>query len=132
MEVERVVTNRFAFDYHYNVVYVDFDDCLIVEGRVNSMLIMYLYQCIDKGRKIILITKHAGELQQKLKQYRLEGLFDKVIHLSAEAKKTDYITESSAVFIDDSFGERKAAAKKTGIPVFDVCAVESLIDCDDY
>lgn len=128
IEIDRALTNRFNIDIDYDCVYVDFDDCIIVNGKINTTLIMFLYQCINNDKKIILLTKHVGDLEKELKRFRLAHLFDEIIHLPVNDFKGDHMTYGPAIFIDDSFSERAAVSRHNGIPVFDLSAVESLID----
>jgi hypothetical protein len=55
-------------------------------------------------------------------------LFDSVRVLDAGASKAQYIAESSAIYIDDSFAERMAVKSHCGIPVFDLDTISNLID----
>lgn len=127
IEVDRAFINRYNLDFEYDTIYVDFDDTLIIENSVNSMLIAYLYQNI-KVKKIILITKHKYDIYKSLKKYRIsEEIFDEIICIKDEDEKSQYINEKKAIFIDDSFSERKKVSEKIGIPVFDVSEVEGLI-----
>ena len=59
----------------------------------------------------------------------VNNLFDEIITLSKEDEKYKYMKDDlSAIFIDDSFSERMAISNKLKLPVFDLDAVESLID----
>jgi hypothetical protein len=130
IEIDRALTNRFKIDYYYRYVYVDFDDCIIFKGKINTLLMMFLYQCINENKKIILLTKHKDreDLESQLKTFRMDHLFDEIIHLAEQDSKADYIKHFPAIFVDDSFGERHSVFKTTGIPVFDLSSIESLID----
>ena len=128
LTIDRALTNRFQLDYQYKYVYVDLDDCIIINGKINTMLMMFLYQCLNKSIKMILLTRHAGDLRSRLKDFRLTYLFDEVIHISGSDSKADHITYRPAIFIDDAFSERLDVSQKSGIPVFDLSSVESLID----
>ena len=90
-----------------------------------------MYQCLNENKKLILITKHDGDLEGKLVKYRLTGLFDRIIRLSRAEYKSDFIDKTDSIFIDDSYGERKEVREKLGIPVFDVAMVECLIKSND-
>ncbi len=128
--LDRAFYNAYEIDYLYDYVYLDFDDTLVISGKVNTDLIRFLYQASNEGKKIYLLTKHRGDIRRDLRTYKIsEDLFDDIFVLSNEQKKTDYIKEKKAVFIDDSFAERKQVYNECGIPVFDVDMVESLIDC---
>ena len=37
IEVDRAFINRYKIDYHYDTVYIDFDDTLIIKEKVNSV-----------------------------------------------------------------------------------------------
>jgi hypothetical protein len=63
-----------------------------------------------------------------LHRWRLNSLFDEIIHLAPTESKADFITEKNAVFIDDSFAERQALQEKTGIVTLDPSMVELLLD----
>ena len=99
-----------------------------MRGKVNSMLMTFLYQSRNAGKDIILLTKHAADIAQSLDRYAISPqLFSEIIHLEQGEDKTPYIRPDS-IFIDDSFAERKAVHDKCGVPVFDLDMVESLLD----
>ena len=126
--LDRSFISRFETDIEYDSVYVDFDDTLINDGKVNSFLIAFLYQAHDNGKRLILLTKHAGNIMDRLENHSINPLlFDSIISLKKSENKADYIS-GEAIFIDDSFSERKRVKEKLDIPVFDVDAVECLFD----
>jgi hypothetical protein len=75
-----------------------------------------------------LITKHAGNLKQELKNYRIDGLFDEVIHIDKSENKADYIKDSCSIFIDDSFSERMNVTQQVGVATLDTSMIEMLLD----
>lgn len=117
VEMDRALDNKFKIEIGYNRVYVDLDDTLIIDARVNLEMISFLYQCRNEQKEIICLSRYAGDISAKLEQYRLTQLFDRVIHLRNKELKSEYI-EVPAIFIDDSFAERKQVASSKGIPVF--------------
>lgn len=128
VEIDRALVNRYKHDIVYHTVYVDLDDTLIINNKVNVQLISFLYQCMNEGKKIVLITKHDQDVTITLKKYRLSDISDDVIHIGRSCRKADYIKERDAIFIDDSFSERKAVSDKLGIYTFDCSMVEVLLD----
>jgi hypothetical protein len=128
IEIDRALVNRFRTDLSYQVLYVDFDDTLIIRNEVNVELMKLLYQALNRKIRLVLLTRHAGEINDMLRRYRLEGVFDEVIHLRANEPKAEFIREKRAVLIDDSFAERTAVHDRTGIPVFDPSMIEVLFD----
>ena len=127
--LDRAFISRFKTDIEYGNVYVDFDDSLIVDGKVNTQLIMFLYQAKNAGKNLVLLTRHTSDIYEDLRKYSIaENLFDEIINIDHnDGKKTDYIKPDS-IFIDDSFAERKRVHDECGIPVFDLDMIESLLD----
>lgn len=128
VEIDRALVNRYRCDLSYQVIYVDFDDTLVIRNEVNVELVKLLYQAVNRKIRLVLLTRHAGEIRPVLQRFRLEGLFDEIIHLRANESKANYIREKQSVLIDDSFAERTAVHNLTGIPVFDPGTVEVLFD----
>lgn len=126
--IDRALYNLYHHDLSYKHVYLDFDDLVIFEGQVNPMVMAFVYQCMNKKIKIHLLTKHKKQLEDSLKQYRLTSVFDDLIWIQDDTEKYSYITEKDAIFIDDSFAERKMVYEKRKIPVFDAHMIESLIE----
>lgn len=119
VELDRALGNRYRCDIEYDIVYVDYDDCLILENKtVNIQMVQFLFKCLNQGKKLILLTKHDGDLTTDLKRFRLSGLFDEIIHIKEGQEKYFYITGSKAVFIDDSFAERQRVIDFRHIPAF--------------
>jgi hypothetical protein len=127
MELDRALYNKFTNDIKYCHVYLDYDDTLIVNGKVNTQIIAFLYQCINEHIPISLITKHEGNLEEELKLYRLTDLFDEIIHIKAGEEKYSFIKAKDSIFIDDSYEERLKVKNNHGINVFDGHMMECLL-----
>lgn len=128
IEVDRAFISRYKIDIKYNTVFVDFDDTMYINNKVNSFLMMYLYQAKSNQKKIVLLSRHRKDIIESLSSFCIcKELFDEIIILKENEKKSDYVTED-AIFIDDSFSERLDVSQKKNIPVFDCSEVEALID----
>lgn len=131
IEVDRALENRYSFVLDYDSVYVDFDDTIIIKGKVNTKLISFLYGCLNQGKKVILITRHnKNSLYDSLNKYRLRELFDEICVVERGQSKASFITDKKSIFIDDSFVERNDVSKQ-GIEVFDCSQIEMLINKKD-
>lgn len=124
--LDRAFISRFKSDIEYDFVYVDFDDTLMCGDKVNPFLMAFLYQCQNKGKKICVLTRNKNVLSVMIKSGIGTHLFSDFIFVGENKSKADYI-HGKAIFIDDSFRERKSVSEK-GFPVFDLDAVESLFD----
>ncbi len=128
VSIDRALVNRYRHDLQYDAVYVDLDDTLIVEGQVNASLAAFLYQCINRGVRLVLVTRHRADLGSTLRHHRLAQLFDEVIHIQDDMEDKAVHVRPSSILIDDSFRERAAVSAAVGIPTFDSSMVEMLLD----
>lgn len=128
VELDRALESRYKTNLVFDSVYCDYDDCLILEKEyINVELVKFLYKCINEGKKVYLLSKHEGNLKQELEKFRLNHLFDEVMHIEKEADKADYIKEKKSIFIDDSNAERVNIKSKLGIAVFSPDMIDVLI-----
>lgn len=126
--LDRAFINRYKLNIVYDRVFIDFDDTVYIDNKINIQLMMFLYQCVNNNKEIILLTKHIGDIYEYLHKYKISmSLFNEIIQIGKYDNKEDYVT-SNSIYIDDSFAERKAIKEKFDIPVFDLDMVESLID----
>lgn len=125
--LDRALTNKYHLDIRYNHAYIDFDDTLIVHGKVNTEMISLIYKFINDGIKIHLITKHEFDLSLTMKKHKIPvEIFDEIIHLDKKHNKSDFIIFKDAIFIDDSFSERLSVHKTHNIPVFGIDIIACL------
>ncbi len=128
VEVDRSLSSKIKFKYDFSHIYVDFDDTLHVNGDVNYEMIAFIYKMRAADKKIHLITKHSGNIFKSLDELNVcHGVFDEIIHIGKCDNKSDYIDSFPAIFIDDSFKERKNVSEKLGIPSFSVDIIRMLI-----
>lgn len=124
----RTTINKYKYSFTYSSVYLDYDDTVIVNDKVNKDVMSFVYQCKNNGIKVYLITKHGANIHQSLRKFWIDpSIFDKIISLHLEERKSDFIEDENAIFIDNWYKERKEVSDKHGIPCFDVDVVKSLI-----
>ena len=128
VELDRALSNRYRHSICYSTLYIDLDDTLILNNQVNLQVIKLLFQCINKGKKIVLLTRHREDLNKTLIKHKLLGLFDEIIHLRDGEKKSSHIKQSDAIFLDDSFVERMDVLTHCNIPTFDCSMIEILTE----
>lgn len=125
VQMDRALSTTFKIDYDYKNVYVDLDDTLIVDGKVNYELLAFLYKCLNENKKIILISRHAINPIDTLEKYQIYNFFDEIIHIEDKKNKSDYV-KAESIFIDDSHAEREDVFEKVKVPVFDVNMIDVL------
>lgn len=127
LELDRALDCRFTLDLVYDEIYVDLDDCLIINGKINVQLISFLFNALNSGKKIYLVTRHRFDLKATLDDYRLTNIFCGVFWLRNGEPKSDFIRSDKAIFIDDSFSERCEVKRTKNINVFSPDMVDGLI-----
>lgn len=127
--MDRALVARYEIGFVYDTVYLDFDDTLIVRGKVHLKAIWFVYQCRNKGIDVVLLTRHEGDIFKDLQAYAIDpALFRRIRHLGPRERKSDCIAPERAIFIDNAYAEREAVRRAHTIPVFDVDALEVLMD----
>ncbi len=131
--VDRTLISRYQTNLQYHHVYIDLDDTILVDGKVHLQIICFLYQCVNSKKKITLVTRHKVEhddtATDALREHSImPELFDEIVELTFDTPKYTVIEPFGAIFIDNSFAERKIVHEKLGIPVFDIDAIEVLLD----
>lgn len=128
VEMDRALCSRFKLGFQYEQAYIDFDDCLLLGDHVNTELVGFIFQARNQGIRVILITRHAGDLVHVLRKHRISDIFDEVIHIKDSRPKSEFINCKKSIFIDDSFLEREEVKRVHGIPVFSPDMIESLVN----
>lgn len=130
IEVDRALFSRFQLSLEYDRIYLDFDDTLVCRGEVQPYVLLLLYQAARQGKPVYLLTRHASDIHRTLKQTKIdEGLFAEIKSLTEDEEKYKAVKPGGKpIFIDNAFIERKKVKDNLGIPVFDVDAVDCLLD----
>lgn len=127
IEIDRALFSRYSLEFDYDSIFIDFDDTIITNGKVNTDVLKFLYQCKNMNKEVVLLTRHKKDIKATLTEFAISPLlFDRIFLLTPQEKKSTFIKNIKAVFIDDSFAERKEVSDSLGIPVFSVDAIEAL------
>ena len=114
----KILKPYFDFKYSFSRIYIDFDDCIYLNKKLNEEVMENLFRFKIKKKKIILITKHRNNIYKSLDQLKLVNFFDKIVHIKKYEKKYKFIKKNTSIFVDDSFSERLEVSSRVGIPVF--------------
>lgn len=127
VEYDRAFYNKINLTYRFTTLYLDFDDCLLLDGKfLNPEILKLMAQCRNKKLPVILISRHAGDLRERLEELGVLGLVDEIHHLRNGEAKSDYMKDQNGFLIDDSFAERLCASR-IGVPSLGPESVEALI-----
>ena len=105
----KVYHNYIATDFSFSDIYVDLDDTILVDSKVNVDVLSMLYECRNRGKLVHLITRHSKNISETLRAFAISAeLFDSITKVSSGSvsKSTFFPTDRKIVFMDDSFSER--------------------------
>jgi len=130
LEVDRALFNRYKSSLKYDSIYIDFDDTITKNNKVNPFVMQFIYHAINSNKKIYLITKHIHDINKTLIKLKINSsLFDNIILLKPDDQKYKAIDlVNNPIFIDNAYAERYEVKKHLNIPVFDIDAINTLID----
>lgn len=129
VQLDRCLHNRYKAELTYRRVYIDLDETLIVGTQVHPLAMAFLYQCRNQDIPVILLTKHRHDLAATLRTCGIaESLFVSILQLAEHQEKSDFIDPEGAIFIDNYWFDRRAVKQKLGIAVFDVDAIDCLLN----
>lgn len=132
--LDKSYIDRYQIEYDYQRVYIDFDDTLVFDRkRYNTEAMRFLFQCLNHGKELVLVTKHAYDIRETAKNIRFDlGIFDQIIEVPLEKPKYLYMdNQVPSIFVDNAFAERMAVKEHLHMPTFDVTNIEALIDWRD-
>lgn len=128
-KLSRSLKNRYKLDCHYEKVFLDFDETVVIENRVNTLAMAFIYQCNNQNIPIVLLTKHRHDILTSLNHYSIDPrLFEDIVVLKENQEKHEFIDSGESIFIDNYFFDRMMVSRHCKIPVFDVDAIESLMN----
>lgn len=134
IRLDKSYIDRYKIEYPYQRVYIDFDDTLVFKRKkYNTEAMRFIYQCLNKGIYIVLITKHTYDIYETMRKIRFNAdIFDEIIEVPLDRKKYEYMdTSIPSIFIDNAYEERKAVKDHMDVPTFDVSNFDCLIDWAD-
>jgi hypothetical protein len=117
-EISRSIDVKAKINYEFDNIYIDLDDTLIVNGKVNYKLMGLIYKFKNDGKKVFIITR--SDLQDI--DTTLKIMFANIICLKPHERKASYMFPRS-ILIDDSFAERADVTQ----PAFDTDIVDALL-----
>jgi hypothetical protein len=128
VEFDRALCNKVRFSRKVTTLYLDFDDCFLMDDEfMNTNILKLIGQFRNSRRKVVLISRHRGDLEGRLDKLGVRALFDEVIHLKSDESKALYLKDSNGLLLDDSFAERLSAIE-IGVPALGPESVEALFD----
>lgn len=127
IEADKEFFGKYYLGIEYNKVYIDFETCFKNIEKVNTFLMMFLYQCINKNISLNLITQDKKKALEFLEKNKIhKNLFENIY----EQKRNDIknLLSISSIFISNDEELKCNIRKLTKINCFSNNIIEALID----
>lgn len=121
-QMSRALESRYKLGVNFDRVYIDHDDTIFLHPGWNELAIKFLTKCKNEKIEVIILSRRLPELIPEV----LKPLITKWFFCD-RIPKSEHINPEGAIFIDDSFAERKEVHDALGIPVFGLDAIEALM-----
>lgn len=125
VEVDKQFFSRYLIDFDYDNVYIDFETCFENQDTINSFLMLYIYQCTNKNKKIILVSEDDAKSKDFLQNKKINlNLFDKIISKDVMKKEIN----KNEIFISNDENLKNYLKREKEIYCIASNFIEALID----
>ena len=127
IEADKQFFGKYSLDVEYDEVNIDFKTCFKEIENINTFLMMYIYQCINKNKKIKLIGENKKEMIQYMQNNKInKNLFYEII----ETRNIKDILkwENKSIYISNDDNVKNKLRKNGYRYCFSSNILEALID----
>lgn len=128
IEADKQFFGKYTLGFEYKSVYIDFESCFEKIEKINSFVMMYLYQCINKNIPLNLLVNNKEKTVEYLKKNKIDiNLFDKIIE--TERNNIKNILEKNSILLSNDYKLKNEIRKNNkNYYCFASSIIESLID----
>lgn len=120
IEADKQFFGKYFLDIEYQKVFIDFESCFKNIEKINSFLMMFLYQCTNKEIELNLIGDNE-EIEKYLADKKIDKrLFNNIIN--------DVDLIDNGIFISNNDNLKNSLRKNKKIYCFSSNIIEALID----
>ncbi len=125
INADKMLISRYAIPYEYDTVYLDGIDVFKREGMVDTYFMMFVYQCMNKGKKLVMLTHDSKEIKRAVSEMKLsEKLFDPII----DHQTYDELDYTNSIFVSKNEALRNRLRREFQTICMEPAAIEGLID----
>lgn len=125
LEADRMLFSRYRLPYEYNRIVIDGIETFINDGIINTFFMMFIYQCINKKKAVILLVEDEKLWIQRLSELKLSSSIFSSIVVEKDYSAIDY---REAVFISKNLQRRNMLRREQKAFCLEPSAVELLVD----
>lgn len=122
IEADKIFFGRYSVPLKYEKVVLDGEASLLIDDRVDTFLMMFLYQCVNKNKEIILVSDDTENSRKRLTAFRISE------DLVTVVEKRTFDDYRDALFISRNDEARFEIRNNYGIMCYAPSTVEALLD----
>lgn len=127
IEADKQFFGKYSLGIEYDTVYIDFETCFESQEKINTMLMMYIYQLANKKIVKNLLTENKEKAVAFLKQHTTcPKIFENIIEISRE-KFIDEL-KGNCILLSNDEKLKENVRKNKNIACFSNNIIEALID----
>lgn len=124
IEADKMFISRYCTDMVYDRALFDGVECLLLNQRINTMMMMLVYQMHNEGKNVMLISDDVEVARQHLRSLKVdEQLFKLVDRTNAEPNLYE-----RAVFISPDEEMRKSVRDRYGVCCYEPNLIGALLN----
>ncbi len=127
IEADKQFFGKYKLGIEYSSVFIDFETCFEKMKIIDTFLMMYLYQCLNKNIDINLITQDKEKAEKYLIKNKIDkNIFKNILEFSRENIKN--ILTERYIFLSNDDKLKNNIRKEIKENCFSNNIIESLID----
>ena len=127
IEADKQLVGKYNLGFEYSEAYIDFETCFENQESINTYLMMFLYQMLNKKKKCYLITQNLNKALEFLEKNKImKEIFENIYEVS-RTQIAQYIGDFS-IFLSNDDKLKNELRNKNDIKCFSNNIIEALID----
>ncbi len=128
IEADKEFFGKYSLGLEYTTVYIDSKSCFEHLDKVNTFVMMYLYQCINKNIKINLLVENKEKSLKYFKEHKIDtNIFSEIIEVEKSQIK-NILSEKSILLSNDDKLKNEIRNSNSNYCCFSNNIIEVLID----
>lgn len=128
IESDKQFTGKYFLGINYNIVYIDFESCFEQKEQIDTFLMLYLYQCINKNIEIILLVENLENSLKYLSENKIDKKLFKEIILVLKSEIKNVLKENSILISNNDELKNEIRKSNKQYCCFSNTIIEALID----
>ena len=123
VEIDRALSEKYEIDINYDTVYIFFEQTFIINNHLNTKLITFIYNMLEKNYKIFLFTENLLRTKYELEKKKIEiKIFNDIIN-SKDIIIFQKTNNYNAILISNIYQDYFLFERELNIPIFNTVAL---------